>query len=126
MTTRNGRGGTASGSLSPSTAVSPLTLSPSSSMALSAELSESAGEMLSSGNESGSRRSSYFNNGSAISKEEQEDRVFRLLQRQTTFALRGEKLPSVMKQDDGNVSKGKHAENNNLPSSYDVATLQFS
>ena len=126
MTTRNGRGGTASGSLSPSTAVSPLTLSPSSSMALSAELSESAGEILGGSNEPGSRRSSFFNGGSAPSKEEQEDRIFRLLQRQTTFALKGEKLPPVIKQDDNNISKGKHNESSNLPSSYDVATLQFS
>lgn len=124
MTTRHGRGSTASGSLSPSTAVSPLTLSPSSSMALSAELSESAGEVMN--NEQGSRRSSFYTNGNTMSKEEQEDSIFRLLQRQTASALRGEKLHPAIKQEDNTTPKGKHAENNNLPTSYDVATLQFS
>ena len=123
MTTRNGRGGTASGSLSPSTAVSPLTLSPSSSMALSAELSESAGDVMN--NEQGSRRSSFYSNGNTMSKEEQEDSIFRLLQRQTASALRGEKISHAIVSDDTN-SKAKHSENSNLPTSYDVATLQFS
>ena len=123
MTTRHGRGNTTSGSLSPSTAVSPLTLSPSSSMALSAELTE--GEVLGGNNEPGSRRSSFYNNGNTQSKEEQEDNVFKMLQRQTASALRGEKLPPAIKQDDNTTPKGKHAENNNLPTSYDVATLQF-
>ena len=126
MTTRHGRGNATSGSLSPSTAVSPLTLSPSNSMALSAELSESAGEMLGGNNEPGSRRSSFYNNGNTQSKEEQDDTIFRMLQRQTASALRGEKLLPAIKQDDNTTPKGKHAENSNLPTSYDVATLQFS
>ena len=49
-----------------------------------------------------------------------------MLQRQTASALRGEKLLPAIKQDDNTTPKGKHAENSNLPTSYDVATLQFS
>ena len=122
--TRHGRGVSTNGSLSPSSAMSPLTLSPSSSMALPTDTNDSdviSGSMM----ETGSRRTSFYNSGNILSKQEQEDGIFKMLQRQTASALRGEKIPHAIIPDDS-TSKGKHAENNNLPTSYDVATLQFS
>ena len=125
--TRHGRGATANGSLSPSSAMSPLTLSPSSSMALPTDTNDSNTDVISGGTETGSssRRTSFYSSGNIISKEEQEDGIFKMLQRQTASALRGEKISHAILSDDG-TSKGKHVENNNLPTSYDVATLQFS
>ena len=125
--TRHGRGATTNGSLSPSTAMSPLTLSPSSSMALPTDTNDSSADVISGSMESGSssRRTSFYSSGNTLSKEEQEDGIFKMLQRQTASALRSEKISHAILSDD-NTSKGKHVENNNLPTSYDVATLQFS
>ena len=124
--TRHGRGGTAGDTLSPSTTMSPLTLSPSSSMSFPTDTNDSGVDVLGGNSESGSRRASFYGNGSTLSKAEQEDEIFKLLQRQTASALKGEKHPHAITTHDDNSTKGKHGDGNNLPTSYDVATLQFS
>ena len=123
------RHGAASGSLSPSTTMSPLTMSPSSSMAIPTDHNENGTADILTGNvESGSssRRASFYSSGNLLSKEEQADGIFKLIQRQTASALRGEKSSHTMVGTDDTSSKNKHGECNNLPTSYDVATLQFS
>lgn len=124
---RHGRGAGTSGSLSPSAAMSPLTLSPSSSMSIPTDANDSSADVISGSMETGSssRRASFYSSGNTLSKEEQDDGIFKMLQRQTASALRGEKISHAIVSDDAN-SKAKHSENNNLPTSYDVATLQFS
>ena len=121
------RHGAASGTLSPSTTMSPLTMSPSSSMAIPTDHNENGADILTGNADSGSssRRASFYSSGNLLSKEEQADGIFKLIQRQTTSALRGEKSPHTIVTDD-NTSKNKHGDCNNLPTSYDVATLQFS
>lgn len=124
---RHGRGTTTSGNLSPSATMSPVTMSPSSSMTIPTDTTDSGGDIAGGNSEKGSssRRTSLYNGGSILSKEEQEDCIFKMLQRQTTSALRGGKISHSIVSDD-NASKGKQGENSSLPTSYDVATLQFS
>ena len=122
------------GAQSPSTTGSPSTMSPSSSMTMpadttdpmSSEFSRGTGEAGSSNN---SRRGSMFGGGGSIlSKEEQEYELFLMLQRQTTSALRGGKIPHSIISEDNVGAKGKQVEATGsvgLPTSYDVATLQF-
>ena len=130
----SGRGSAANGgNLSPSTASSPLTLSPSSSMTMSSvDVADSGYDGNSKDSSGNGRRSSLYNNnnGNTQSAEEQENEIFRMLQRQTASALRGGKpLHPILSEDSGRERKGKTGGENNdthvLPTIYDVATLQF-
>ena len=96
-------------------------------MAIPTDHNENGADILTGNVDSGSssRRASFYSSGNLLSKEEQADGIFKLIQRQTASALRGEKSPHTMVTDD-TTSKNKHGECNNLPTSYDVATLQFS
>ena len=124
---RHGRGTTTSGKMSPSTTMSPVSMSPSSSMTIPTDTTDSGGDIVGGNSEtaSSSRRTSIYNGGNILSKEEQEDEIFKMLQRQTASALRGGKVSHSIVADD-NASKAKQGESASLPTSYDVATLQFS
>ena len=93
-------------------------------MAIPTDTNESEGGDVIIGNSetgSSSRRTSIYNNGNILSKEGQEGAIFKMLQCQTTSALKGGKVSHSMLSED-NAPKGKQGD---LPTSYDVATLQF-